>query len=1037
MFGQKVLLASALIFVLLVSGCFGELFGEKDRVSKIKDCIDLPTKQQQDQCFEGLKAGGAITEDDCEKLVGEYSQYRQRCLELFQEKSTNTSNHIDGAGDGLRVAGNLNFTVDDSKTFPTSYKTEYFSLKSPKDITIEYGKLSSEGLLEIMGSCEKNFCDAAQILAQVQLRRHLLESLRQSPEVAQLDCSYCDYRNLLEKVLESEALPDQFLESMRGVWSKLRSELENGFKARLKYASFDDFAEPFSASNVKLERIESGSFFSDFPGILYSDDDLSVKPLLDDVFYTNFNEVPFSESCGEYVFDLTMKYKDYLAGSSYISLQIKDKKELPEYCEVNLENLGNALNPLNTFVVTDTNETKQILEKVAVGFIPLTHVIKRDKLPSEKNFDDFDDVIRSFNDLRWSLINDSRITPRTIITVDAGSKINNIVVEKEFSDTFWIKIDATGREQAARLFEFVLKRGSEEPMLFSELSGLFVERFVPPFVEPACNSESCKVLVFVEEKIFGSLQPYLDTYSEDVKNELGFDVEIYHGEWESPERIKEVILENKDSVTGVLLVGKIPFVLFFKPSRMVSDVCYALKGTSGDFYYADIEESCKPLSQEIIEEIKSYYEEEYEGYDYLSKPFQRIEDEYVVLDEYQLPSGSVYYNLDTCTARIQENVVAIDPDSGEVTGNTSLMNLKWKNPKVWVGRLTAPTAWAQGTSEQEASEEERVDLLKRYFERNHLYRTGKLAFLNNGLVYDPLLEFREKPVDFIKEKYITGLNSMVSQNLFKPEEIELIRVSEEDDPLQKDAEYLEKLSKPYEIVVYNGHGSPDQHEENIFTGNIKQTEPKPGFYWLKSCNLCDFTSRNYIGGAYLFSGNGLVVYGCTDTCIFESEFLDNLFPLAAGMTFGDYFKESWGITRTLLGDPTLKLRYDVQEGKPKLSVDRNIIHFGKVQDKKSLLGKNSEEFIVKNEGNSALFFRATSDSVEFPPCEGCEGRKPDESYMTLEPGERQMIGFYFFRQFESLESYQAGEVYEKEIAIISNDPLNRISYVKVEAEFVE
>ncbi|MCK4883923.1 MAG: hypothetical protein KAS30_03575, partial [Candidatus Diapherotrites archaeon] len=78
-------------------------------------------------------------------------------------------------------------------------------------------------------------------------------------------------------------------------------------------------------------------------------------------------------------------------------------------------------------------------------------------------------------DLKNNLINQSKLTPHTIITVDTNSSKNNLSVEEINENSYWIKINAINEETALRLFEYVIYSGSNTPMGNSILKVLLNE----------------------------------------------------------------------------------------------------------------------------------------------------------------------------------------------------------------------------------------------------------------------------------------------------------------------------------------------------------------------------------------------------------------------------------------------------------------------------------------------------------------------------------------------------------------------------------
>jgi len=131
-----------------------------------------------------------------------------------------------------------------------------------------------------------------------------------------------------------------------------------------------------------------------------------------------------------------------------------------------------------------------------------------------------------------------------------------------------------------------------------------------------------------------------------------------------------------------------------------------------------------------------------------------------------------------------------------------------------------------------------------------------------------------------------------------------------NDPVATTAtDYLRKLQQSYDFITPWAHGNINIHAfksssvwGSVDAEDIINVAPKPFFYNLYSCEVANYTGlyrksddyfQQYIGGAYLLSGNSLVVIGSTK--IGSMPNTDAFYrALAEGKNFGDAFVEWWG-----------------------------------------------------------------------------------------------------------------------------------------------
>jgi hypothetical protein len=231
------------------------------------------------------------------------------------------------------------------------------------------------------------------------------------------------------------------------------------------------------------------------------------------------------------------------------------------------------------------------------------------------------------------------------------------------------------------------------------------------------------------------------------------------------------------------------------------------------------------------------------------------------------------------------------------TGNTA--------PEIWVGRLNArPLTWDDETR-----------LIRRYFEKNHLYRTGGLTLPDQGLCFND---------DDWAGSGNCGLNVLYPS----------VTVIEDYDQTTA-PNYRAQLLVGYEWIHVMSHSSCWGHTFNsssgytgtVFNCEIYALQPHANFYDLFSCSGTRFVEENYSAGWDVFNEDwGLLAVGSTKTGSMMGWFEDFYSPMASGQCIGDAFKSwftahgeasrDWHYGLAIIGDPTLKPRHRAARGSP-------------------------------------------------------------------------------------------------------------------------
>ncbi|PWU06960.1 MAG: hypothetical protein C5B43_01035 [Verrucomicrobia bacterium] len=278
--------------------------------------------------------------------------------------------------------------------------------------------------------------------------------------------------------------------------------------------------------------------------------------------------------------------------------------------------------------------------------------------------------------------------------------------------------------------------------------------------------------------------------------------------------------------------------------------------------------------------------------------------------------------------------IAEDQDSVRGPVDTYLMDLRrdaffkdWHNYvivrrsdgihlDIWVSRIWAPNDGKLFLGVSEA------DLIKGYFEKNHLYRSCQFA------------------VPDLKLKFVGSVNRGTKGNSY----IEFFSswrnwyhyIDESGEP----SEYLEFVkNNPAQYLVFSSHSNSKRHyfdkagsgeEKWLDSKNISNAQIRQPFVLLHACSACKFTDSESLGHAYLFGPNSGVL------AIVGNSMWGNLrniqFMYSNGSNFGSnsvsYFNyygpdmmirdkenrimwENTSFACTLLGDGTLKAYVDM------------------------------------------------------------------------------------------------------------------------------
>jgi hypothetical protein len=215
-------------------------------------------------------------------------------------------------------------------------------------------------------------------------------------------------------------------------------------------------------------------------------------------------------------------------------------------------------------------------------------------------------------------------------------------------------------------------------------------------------------------------------------------------------------------------------------------------------------------------------------------------------------------------------------------------------PVIWMGRIYA----SRLTYDAEEH------LIKGYFQRNHLYRTGQLPVPARGLVCNNVFFSDDHGMSdlFTNVTMVNGGPSNTSYN------------------------YKQQLLQGYSFVHLVSHSSPwvntfflDEGGSiagggSVFNFEIPALAPHAAFYFLNACMCARYTERDNLGNWYLFAppwGQGVIA--SSQTMYAVDDISDIYRALGNDSCLGDAFlkwhrSNYYSFMATLiLGDPTLKV----------------------------------------------------------------------------------------------------------------------------------
>lgn len=254
-------------------------------------------------------------------------------------------------------------------------------------------------------------------------------------------------------------------------------------------------------------------------------------------------------------------------------------------------------------------------------------------------------------------------------------------------------------------------------------------------------------------------------------------------------------------------------------------------------------------------------------------------------------------------------------------------------PPIWVSRILPP--------------DNNLQMLKDYFDKNHDYRTGKIIFKDEMLMYIP--QYNDNPAD--KDRLLNEqIDMIVSLGIYDQSKIKIAN----SDVGERD-EYLSEIKENYQFVYLNAHGDPTSHQYDIHSKDILSNAM---IVYPNACSVGRFTDDDYIAGKYLFNGNTLFISaGSIPLQVPSSTNRWNLLRLLKDgrPIFYAYQQMSGNLNPAVnwLGDPTLRMisvSSSTENPSQRLCFSKNSIDFGNLESEKS----RYEELVIFNKGTVAV-----------------------------------------------------------------------------------
>jgi len=451
--------------------------------------------------------------------------------------------------------------------------------------------------------------------------------------------------------------------------------------------------------------------------------------------------------------------------------------------------------------------------------------------------------------------------------------------------------------------------------------------------------------------------------------------------------------QNEEDLVLIIIDGNSYFNLYSEINRLKEDII--------DDMGVKVEISSKGWKDGY--EVRSYLKQLYEESNLIGAilignvPTMYFSPDFGMIYDEIWPSDYLFMDLESEYDIDNQGIVNYIEDKKEGS---------FKKRDIWVGRIKPPSSTDQS-----------ISLLRDYLNRNHEYRLGYKSY-DESMVYYPYLAIT--PLSDSNDCYGQFSGFLLKYTSYDSNNIKIICGVDNDAK----NEYLSELTKNHELALLYAHGTDSSQtvSSKISKNDLINNPPGALCCSLLSCRTGDFTKKDYLGGWYLFSGQSLVIFAFSaETQMKETFFYYYGLPLSSGLCFGDTILYEKYMAFTILGDPTLRMRYEKRHDFPDTKFEKTVIDFGEVL----IDTKKTKEINVTNFGKKDFMINTANSyrKGDYPNITSEQSTLSFSSYVypfnllnpeKIQPGQTVKYPFMF-------EPTAEGD-YSLNWTILTNDP---------------